>query len=188
MPEESLRNQFLIAMPSLADSNFERSVSLLCEHGEQGALGLVINRPTDLLLGGMLEHLDIDCSGLLAAAKDSAIYWGGPVQSERGFVLHSPCGEWESSITVNPKLSVSTSRDILVAIGAGKGPEKYLITLGYAGWESGQLEQELLENSWLNTAAEQSIIFDVISEQRWESATRLLGIDPNSLSFGSGHA
>ncbi len=188
MSEESLRNQFLIAMPSLADSNFERSVSLLCEHGDDGALGLVINRPTDLTVGGMLEHLDIDSSGLSPTQIESPVFWGGPVQSERGFVLHSPRGRWESSIQVSPTLAVSTSRDILAAIGAGQGPERFLVTLGYAGWESGQLEREIMENSWLNTEANASIIFETASEMRWDAATRLLGIDPASLSHGAGHA
>lgn len=188
MSEDSLRNQFLIAMPSLEDSNFERSVSLLCEHGDDGALGLVINRPTDLTLGGMLEHLEIDASGLSEEQSKQAIYWGGPVQSERGFVLHTPLGDWESSIRVTDQLGVSTSRDILKAIGAGKGPSKFLITLGYAGWESGQLEQEILSNSWLNIDADQSIIFDSPSDDRWQAATRLLGIDPASLSHDAGHA
>lgn len=188
MPEESLRNQFLIAMPSLADSNFERSVSLLCEHGDDGALGLIINRPTDLSVGGMFEHLELDASGLSQAQSESPVYWGGPVQSERGFVLHSPLGQWESSILVSPSLAVSTSRDILAAIGAGQGPDRFLITLGYAGWESGQLEREIMENSWLNTEANPSIIFDTASDMRWDAATRLLGIDPSSLSHDAGHA
>ncbi|MGJ8670756.1 MAG: YqgE/AlgH family protein [Oceanococcus sp.] len=188
MPSESLRNQFLIAMPSLADSNFERSVSLLCEHGDDGALGLVINRPTDLDVASMLDHLEIDCSGLSEADSKQAIYWGGPVQTDRGFVLHSPLGDWESTIQLSSHLGVSTSRDILTSIGAGAGPEKFLITLGYAGWEHGQLEQEILQNSWLNITADQSVIFETDSGQRWEAATRLLGIDPSSISTGVGHA
>ena len=188
MSAESLRNQFLIAMPSLEDSNFERSVSLMCEHGEDVALGLVINRPTDLSVGGMLDHLEIDCAGLSETISQQAIYWGGPVQTDRGFVLHSPLGDWESSIQLSDNLGVSTSRDILVSIGAGNGPEKFLIMLGYAGWEHGQLEQEILQNSWLNTAADQSVIFETDSDERWEAATRLLGIDPSSLSSKAGHA
>ena len=150
MPPESLRNQFLIAMPSLADSNFERSVSLMCEHGEDGALGLIINRPTDLDVASMLDHLEIDCSGLKPTDSGQAIYWGGPVQTDRGFVLHSPLGEWESSIQLSSELGVTTSRDILTAIGAGQGPDKFLITLGYAGWEHGQLEQEILQLSLIH--------------------------------------
>lgn len=188
MSQESLRNQFLIAMPSLADGHFERSVSLLCEHGDEGALGLVINRPTDLNVAGMLDHLEIDCAGLSQAHAEQSIYWGGPVQTDRGFVLHTPLGDWESSIQVNAQLGVSTSRDILNSIAAGQGPDKFLITLGYAGWEHGQLEQEILQNSWLNTQADASIIFDLASDQRWQAATQLLGIDPNSLSAGAGHA
>lgn len=185
MLTESLRNQFLIAMPSLADSNFEKSVSLMCEHGEEGALGLVINRPTDLGLAAMLDHLEIDC---IADVADQVIYWGGPVQMERGFVLHSPMGQWESSIQLNDDLGVTTSRDILVAIGAGSGPEHFQIMLGYSGWDAGQLEQEIMDNSWLTIAADPAIIFDTVSEKRWEAATRLLGIDPSALSKDAGHA
>lgn len=183
-----MRNQFLIAMPSLADSNFERSVSLLCEHGDEGALGLVINRPTELNLSGMLEHLGIAQDGLLPQQAEQCIYWGGPVQTDRGFVLHRPLGDWESSIKVSAELGVSTSRDILKAIGAGQGPEQFLITLGYAGWESGQLEQEILENSWLNIEADPAIIFELPDEARWEAATRLIGIDPSQMSHHAGHA
>ncbi len=188
MPEESLRNQFLIAMPSLADGNFEKSVSLMCEHGEDGALGLIINRPTDLQLGTMLEHLEIDCSGLAPEHSDDAVFWGGPVQMDRGFVLHSPLGRWESSIQINPDLGVTTSRDILAAIGAGQGPEQYLVTLGYAGWDAGQLDQEILDNSWLTVPADLRIIFDTPVQDRWSAATRLLGIDPSSLMHDAGHA
>lgn len=185
MPTESLRNQFLIAMPSLADSNFEKTVSLMCEHGEEGALGLVINRPTDLKLSAMLEHLEIDCA---TQVEDRAVYWGGPVQMERGFVLHSPVGNWESSIQLSDTLGVTTSRDILLAIGSGAGPERFQIMLGYAGWDAGQLEQEIMDNSWLNIDADPAIIFETNSEQRWEAATRLLGIDPSALSQDAGHA
>lgn len=188
MPEESLRNQFLIAMPSLADGNFEKSVSLMCEHGDDGALGLVINRPTDLQLGAMLEHLEIDCSGLTPQRRDSAVFWGGPVQMDRGFVLHTPLGEWESSIRISEELGVTTSRDILAAIGKGQGPEQYLVTLGYAGWDAGQLDQEIMENSWLTAPADLRIIFDTQVQDRWSAATRLLGIDPSSLMHDAGHA
>ncbi len=188
MPTESLRNQFLIAMPSLADSNFARSVSVLCEHGEDGALGLVINRPTDLTLGDMLEHLEIDCSGLTEAAASKAVYWGGPVQVERGFVLHTPLGAWDSCIRINDQLGVATSRDILTAIGAGLGPEHYQVMLGYSGWDGGQLEQEIMDNSWLNTLTDLSVIFETSHADRWAAATRLLGIDPSNLTDSAGHA
>lgn len=188
MSVESLRNQFLIAMPNLADSPFEKSVSLMCDHNDEGALGLVINRPTDLRLGAMLEHLEIDCQGLDARDAQRSIYWGGPVQSDRGFVLHSPPGDWDSCIRVSDTLGVATSRDILSAIGAGQGPRQYLITLGYAGWGAGQLEQEIMDNSWLTVAADNQVIFDLGDEARWSAATQLLGIDPNTLIDGAGHA
>lgn len=185
MSGDNLRNQFLIAMPSLGDGHFEKSVSILCEHGSEGALGLVINRPTDLSLRAMLEHLDLDCSGLRG---DDMVFWGGPVQTERGFVLHSPVGDWDSSIQLSDSLAVTTSRDILTAISRGAGPEKFQIMLGYAGWDAGQLEREIMENTWLNSAARDSIIFETPVEDRWAAATRLLGVDPASLSEHAGHA
>lgn len=185
MSGDTLRNQFLIAMPDLGDENFNKSVSVLCEHSSEGALGLVINRPTDLRLREMLEHLELDSSGLRV---DAIVYWGGPVQTERGFVLHSPIGDWDSSIRLNANIAVTTSRDILIAIGQGAGPERFQVMLGYAGWEAGQLERELLENAWLNISMREGIIFDTPNDQRWAAATRLLGVDPASLVGGAGHA
>ncbi len=186
MPADSLRNQFLIAMSGLADQNFFQSVTLLCEHNDEGSLGLVINRPTDLDLDSMLEHLNIDTSGLTRSGIP--VYWGGPVQTERGFVVHRPAGDWEACMKISDEISVTTSRDILTAIGAGRGPENFLVALGYAGWDCGQLEREILDNSWLNAPASDSIIFELAAEERWSAATRLLGVDPSSLSSTAGHA
>lgn len=184
---QSLSNQFLVAMPGLSAGNFDQSVTYLCEHSDQGALGLVINRPSDLSLTDMLNHLEIEVSGLLETAAPP-IYWGGPVQPERGFVLHQPSGNWEASLHVGDDVSITTSRDILAAIGGGEGPDRYLVTLGYAGWAAGQLETEILHNSWLNTPVEPDIIFRTPPQQRWAEAAKLIGVDVSLLSSNAGHA
>ena len=182
----SLANHFLIAMPSLADANFARSVTLICEHSDEGAMGIVINRVTDLHLGDIFEQLDIEPDK--ATNSESAVYLGGPVQNNRGFVLHEPLGNWESTLTVTDKFGVSTSRDILEAIAQNRGPEKFLVALGYAGWGAGQLEREISENSWLSGPASRSIIFDLPVEQRWKAAAQLVGVDLTTLSGEAGHA
>ncbi len=185
--DSSLRNQFLVAMPGMADGNFDHTVTLLCEHTPEGAMGLVINRPTTLDLRGMLQHMGLEADKLSAEA--TPVFWGGPVQPERGFVLHDPAeGEWDSTLKLSETLGITTSKDILVAIGQGQGPTHYLVTLGYAGWSAGQLEQEILHNSWLNTPADSSIVFRTPTASRWEAAARLLGIDVNLLSSDAGHA
>ncbi len=186
MSADSLRNQLLIAMPGLEDDNFSLSVTLMCEHSDEGSLGLVINRPTELQLGAMLDHLQLETSGL--REPELPVYWGGPVQPERGFVVHRPLGDWDASMPLGDGLGVTTSRDILEAIGQGRGPEQFLVALGYAGWDGGQLEDEIMRNSWLNTPTDQRIIFDLPPEQRWDAATRLLGVDPDTLSSTAGHA
>jgi putative transcriptional regulator len=179
-------NQFLVAMPGLLDSNFNHTVTLLCEHNEQGALGLIINRPTDLKLADMLEHMKLGHK----AIDDSShiVYWGGPVQQERGFVVHPGPGAWESSLQVSEDLYITTSRDVLGAIGRGEGPQKFFVALGYAGWAAGQLEHEILENSWLNTPVDRPILFDTPAANRWQAATRLLGVDVTQLAGDAGHA
>lgn len=181
-----LTNQFLIAMPSLVDPNFQRTVTFMCAHNEEGAMGIVINRPTDLALGEMLSHMDIEPIDEVDGTQ--AVLEGGPVQRERGFVIHQPAGEWDSMLRVGTDIGIATSRDILAALARGDGPSRSVIALGYAGWGAGQLEQEVLENAWLSGPADASIIFDVPYEQRWESATRALGVDPNRLMGGAGHA
>jgi len=184
---QSLSNQFLVAMPGLSAGNFDHSVTYLCEHSDQGALGLVINRPSELMLTEMLDHLDIEVSGI-RESRSPPVYWGGPVQPERGFVLHRPSGDWEASLHVGDDVSITTSRDILTAIGQGEGPGDFLITLGYAGWAAGQLETEILHNSWLNTPAEPDIIFRTPPQSRWAEAAKLIGVDVNLLSGDAGHA
>lgn len=185
LPGSSLRRQFLIAMPSLEDEHFGQTVSLLCEHNDKGAIGLVVNKPMDLSLIAMLEQMGI---GHDALSEDASVYWGGPVQPERGFVLHRKPGGWDSCLKVVDDLYITTSRDVLAAIGRGEGPTEYLVALGYAGWGAGQLEQEILLNSWLNTPADASILFDTTPRHRWQAATRLIGVDVTQLSGFAGHA
>ena len=181
-----LANHFLIAMPNLLDPNFFHSVTYICEHNQHGAMGIVVNQPIDLTLGDLKDQLKFE--SVDDAALQQPIYRGGPVENERGFVLHSPMGEWESTLEISEDISVSTSQDIITAIAAGDGPDESLIALGYAGWGEGQLEQELVENSWLSGPADTRIIFETSIEKRWEAAARLIGIDINQLTGDIGHA
>lgn len=183
--DQTLSHHFLIAMPALEDPNFSRTVTYICEHNEEGALGIVINRPSELVLGDLLGHLEIECDSDCARAP---VHVGGPVQRERGFVLHPSAGDWEASIEIGGSISVTTSRDILEALASGGGPERFLVALGYAGWGPGQLEQEMAENAWLSGPAEASVIFDTQDDQRWRAAAALLGVDLSLLSADSGHA
>lgn len=180
-----LNNQFLVAMPSLEDENFNHSVTLLCEHTDKGALGLIINRPLQLKLTEMLDQMSLPREAL---DQDSIIYWGGPVSPERGFVIHEDAGSWDSTMAVGGNLYITTSRDILKAIGEGTGPKHYVVALGYAGWGAGQLETEILSNSWLNTPVDSAILFRTPAAERWKLATRLLGVDVTQLGGQAGHA
>ncbi len=182
----SLSNHFLIAMPSLEDPNFQRTVTFLCEHNADGALGIVINRPTDIRLGELLDHLETPAQDNATAAHP--VYMGGPVQRERGFVLHPPDDRWDSSLRVSDRVAVTTSRDILAAIAKGNGPEQFLVALGYAGWGAGQLEQEMADNAWLSGPADADVIFRRSNEERWRAAAALLGVDITLLSSDTGHA
>jgi putative transcriptional regulator len=178
-------NQFLVAMPALDDANFGRTVTLLCEHTDKGALGLVINRPMNLTLAEMLEQMGLPREKL---RQDPSVYWGGPVQPERGFVVHGAPATWDSSMPIGDDLFITTSRDVLAAIGNGQGPDKFFVALGYAGWGAGQLDEEVMRNSWLNTPVDRSILFDVSANERWRAATRLLGFDVGHLANVAGHA
>jgi len=182
----SFINQFLIAMPALDDPNFSRTVTYLCDHNEEGAMGLVINRPLDIDVRELFSHLKIDDNQ--HDVGYTPIFQGGPVQTERGFVLHRGIGEWEASIVVTDDIAVTLSQDIIEAIAHGQGPDEYLITLGYAGWGAGQLEAELAANAWLNGPAEAGIIFDTPIEQRWSASAHHLGIELTALSPDIGHA
>ena len=181
----NLTNHFLIAMPGLEDSNFSRTVTYVCEHSDQGAMGLVVNRPTGLLLGEIFDQLDIHVSDLQAARQP--VYHGGPVQPDRGFVLHTGDHGYDSTVRLNDEISITTSQDILRAIAAGEGPPQILIALGYAGWGKGQLENELAQNSWLSAPASSEILFNTPYELRWHAAARLLGVDMDLLPTQAGH-
>ncbi|WP_442497780.1 YqgE/AlgH family protein [Methylobacter sp. sgz302048] len=180
-----LTNQFIIAMPNLADPNFFHTVTYLCQHNEEGALGIVINRPADMKLGEIFKQMQIHVSS--GTAADAPVFIGGPVQIERGFVIHSPGGNWDSSLAVSDTIALTTSRDILEAIATDKGPEQYLIALGYAGWGEGQLESEMMDNAWLNTPCGKEVLFDTPVEQRWSAAASQIGININLLTTPAGH-
>lgn len=187
MPDSiCLANQFLIAMPSLADPNFFQSVTYICEHNEHGAMGIVINHPVDLTLGEVVDYLGIQNPH--DQRMEQPVFRGGPVETERGFVLHHPIGKWESTLSVTKRIGLSTSNDIVEALAKGDGPENCLVALGYAGWGAGQLEKELADNSWINCAADENILFNTDSEKRWHAAVNLIGIDLNHLSGDVGHA
>lgn len=182
-----LTNQLLIAMPSLADPNFAQTVTLICEHSEQGALGIVLNRPLEMRLGEVLEQLSLPNEDPRLAGM--TVLRGGPVQPDRGFVLHRPTGAaWDSTLEVSDTLHVTTSRDILEAMANGRGPDEASMALGYAGWDAGQLEEEVRQNSWLTAPCDEAIVFTLPFEQRWSAAARLLGVDLTRLSHLSGSA
>lgn len=181
-----LTNQFLIAMPGLEDPNFFHSVTYICEHNDEGALGLVINRPLDMQLGEILTHIHLENAEL--EARQMQVHLGGPVQQDRGFVLHEPLGEWEATLKVTDRIGITSSIDILQAIARNQGPERALITLGYAGWGGGQLEREMAENAWLSGPADPEILFRTPDSERWKAAAATLGIDLDLLSGDAGHA
>jgi putative transcriptional regulator len=182
----SLTNQLLIAMPALQDPNFSRTVTYICEHTDQGAMGIVINRPMEVRLGEVLAQLDIASGD--PVVLDTVVYLGGPVQPDRGFVLHSGGLSFDSTLSITPEISVTTSKDVLEAIAGGRGPKRTLIALGYAGWAGGQLEDEMSANAWLSGPANSDIIFRLPAEARWQAAAHLLGIDLNLLTGDAGHA
>ncbi len=184
---DSLQHHFLIAMPSLKDPFFAGSVTYLCEHNDEGAMGLVINVPADMPLYELLEQLDMVPEEELPEL-DEPVLQGGPIAADRGFVLHTPVAGFSSSQMLADNLMITTSPDILTTLGTEQAPEEYLVTLGYAGWTPGQLEQELLENSWLTIPADTNLIFDTPLAKRWQQAIARLGIDPRHLSYQVGHA
>ncbi len=193
MPGESinLTNQFLIAMPGMADDTFSGTVIYLCEHNDKGALGLVINKPIDIKLKNLFEkvELSLDRDDL----AEEPVYFGGPVQTERGFVLHERGSDdatapYNSTLSIPGGLEMTTSKDVLEAISAGSGPKRVLVTLGYSGWSPGQLEAEIGRNGWLTVDADPQVIFDTPIERRYDKAISLLGIDPRMLSQDAGHA
>ncbi len=181
-----LTNQFLIAMPGLADPYFYHSVAYICAHNEDGAMGIVINRPLELSLDDVLQQMSMSTQD--QQIGQMPVYQGGPVQTDRGFVLHHPIQKWDHCIEISRDIGIATSRDILAAIAEGKGPEKTLIALGYAGWGAGQLEKEMQDNAWLSAPADNSIIFNTPIENRWTEAAALAGVDLSKLSTNIGHA
>ncbi len=182
----SLTNQLLIAMPGMADPNFSTTVTLICEHNDDGALGIIINRPLNLKMSGLFEQLAVDNPDPDVA--QSPVVAGGPVGTERGFVLHDNADTFENTVDVSGDIKLTLSRDVIDALASGHGPAKSLVAIGYAGWEPGQLEDEILANSWLNVPATPELVFDTPFEQRWDSAARTLGIDIASISPEAGHA
>lgn len=186
MENVNLTHHFLIAMPNMADPYFSKSLTYICEHNEQGALGIVVNRAIDLTLSSLLDQIDIPIG--IPEIGNTQVHFGGPVQMDRGFVLHEPLGEWQSSLEVNPGVGLTTSKDILEAVAQGEGPQRFFVTLGYAGWAPGQLEHEISLNAWLTVAADMSLIFDLPLDARFDAAMQLLGVNPLNLSEDAGHA
>lgn len=182
-----LSQQLLVAMPGKVSGNLSNTVIYVCEHTEHGALGLVINRPTDLTVGDLLKRIELDLVLEIGPAVDAPVFFGGPVQTDRGFVLHAPVGGYSSSIQLGD-VALTTSRDVLQDVAHGRGPAMLLVTLGYAGWGAGQLESEMSQNTWLNVAANTDILFNTPSEGRYEAALAQLGIDPLMLAGDAGHA
>ncbi|SEI81867.1 putative transcriptional regulator [Allopseudospirillum japonicum] len=182
----SLQDQFLLAMPHLEDANFSGTLTYLCDHGNQGALGVVINRPLDITLGEVMQQLGLDayqCQASLAS-----VYEGGPVHSDRGFILHTGTADWDASVQITADLCLTTSIDILEAIAKNQGPERFLVALGCASWAEGQLEEEIKDNVWLTCPLDLDILFEIASEHRLQAAANLLGIDFHLMSTQAGHA
>ena len=183
----TLQHHFLIAMPSLQDPFFQRSVTYICEHNAEGAMGIVINHPLKATVGDLLQQLDITFDDTSNVAEQ-VVCAGGPVQSDRGFVLHSARHGYQSSLMLQDELMITTSKDILEQLTSADAPSKFLLALGYAGWTPGQLEQEIADNSWLVIPADPAIIFDLAHAHKWEAATKSMGIETWQLSGEAGHA
>ncbi len=214
---KSLENQFLIAMPSLASDYFNKTVTYICEHNDEGAMGLIINMPVNITLHDLLKQIEqndrddankrANCASdqhieqesaaknkgdtddtLVNSSLEQLVLSGGPISQNRGFVLHRTQPGWKSSLALSEDIMITTSKDILMALGTEKAPDQFMVTLGYAGWGPGQLEAELHANSWLTIDADSDILFNTPIEQRWQKATKKLGIDIAHLSTDVGHA
>jgi len=186
MHSANFTDHFLIAMPKMMDPNFAGTLTYICDHGEQGALGVVVNRPIELNLDSLFSQIGLDL--IDEQLKQEPVYYGGPVQVERGFVLHRPVGAWGSTLSVNDRVGLTTSKDILEATARREGPAEILVTLGYAGWGPGQLEDEIKQNAWLTVPADLAVIFAHPANERLHAAIQLLGIDLSMLSEEAGHA
>ena len=182
----NLTNHFLIAMPAMDDPYFSRTLIYIAEHNDQGALGLIVNRPIDMDLATLFEKIDVPLES--PDVGKLPVYFGGPVQTDRGFVLHRPVGNWQSTLAVTPEVGLTSSRDVLQAVGKEGQPSEVMVTLGYSGWGAGQLENELAQNAWLTVPANTHILFDLPFEERLPSAMETLGIDFANLSEKAGHA
>jgi putative transcriptional regulator len=179
-------NHFLIAMPGMTDPHFAHALTYICEHNDDGALGLVVNKPTDMTLSALFEQLEVPLRN--SDLADAPVHFGGPVQIDRGFVLHRPLGNWQSTLAVGDDLGLTTSKDVLEAVGRGEGPREVFVSLGYAGWAAGQLEQEIAQNAWLTVEADADLVFGTPPERRLQAAMDRLGIDFSRLSDDVGHA
>lgn len=179
-------NHFLIAMPGMTDPNFAHSLTYVCEHNDDGALGIVVNKPTEMTLSALFQQIEVPLTDALLAKRP--VHFGGPVQVDRGFVLHRPLGNWQSTLACSDDVGLTTSKDVLEAVARGHGPREVLVSLGYAGWSAGQLEQEIAQNAWLTVEANPDLLFDVPPEERLPAAMQLLGIDFSRLSDDVGHA
>ena len=189
MDRINLTDHFLIAMPAMQDSVFAKSLVYIAEHNDQGALGIIVNRPIDMRLGSLLEQIDVGFSPAESGEIGRLpVFFGGPVQTDRGFVLHRPLGEWQSTLAVNQEVGLTSSRDVLQSVARAGQPREIVVALGYSGWEAGQLEHELGQNAWLTVHADTRIIFDLPYEERLPSAMELLGIDFANLAQKPGHA
>jgi putative transcriptional regulator len=182
----SLTNHLLIAMPQLADPNFAQTVAIICEHTDKGALGIVLNKPLPMKLSDVLSQMKLE--PFSEHIGEQPVLRGGPVHTDRGFVLHRPGGQWDHTHKVSETIQVTTSRDVLAAMARGDGPSDAFIALGYAGWEPGQLEREVKDNAWAAVPVDARVVFELPFEQRWVSAWRLLGVDVERLSTEAGHA
>ncbi len=183
---DNLTGHFLIAMPSLNDSFFNRAVTYICEHDESGSFGVIINQETNINLKQVIKEMKIESGDNYN--EDQPVFIGGPVDQGRGFILHRPTGSWSSSLMVKNDVALTTSKDILQAIANNEGPEDCIVALGYAGWAAGQLEQEMASNTWLSCPADEQIIFNTPVEKRWKAAAKLIGVDLSLLSNDAGHA
>jgi putative transcriptional regulator len=186
MDTVTLTHHFLIAMPAMADPNFSRTLTYICEHNADGALGVIVNRPSDMSLSTLFDRVEIPVETDEFASMPT--YFGGPVQTDRGFVLHRPVGDWQSSLRVNDEIALTSSRDILQSMAGSGQPSDALVFLGYSGWGAGQLEWELSQNAWLTVEADPSIMFRLPPERRLPAAMQLLGVDFANLSDSAGHA
>jgi putative transcriptional regulator len=184
----NLTHHFLIAMPNMADPRFAHTLTFICEHGPEGAMGLIVNKPTGMTLAALYEQIKIDREALPSALCERDVLFGGPVNMDRGFVLHRPLGQWQSTLAIGEGMGLTTSLDVLEAAARGIGPADMLVSLGYAGWSAGQLEHEIAANAWLTVAADADVLFELPAEARLSAAMRCLGIDYSQLSEGAGHA